>query len=93
MTVSLGLRYELQTNFHDWRDWAPRVAVAWAPTPKGAKPKTVVRAGFGMFYDRFALANTLTAQRYDGVVQHAFVVTNPDVFRVPTAGGAAQSPL
>jgi hypothetical protein len=45
-----------------------------------------------MFYDRFALANTLTAQRYDGVVQHAFVVTNPDVFRVPTAGGAAQSP-
>src|SRR5579862_1556741 len=92
VTVSLGLRYELQTNIHDWRDWAPRVAIAWAPTAKGARPKTVVRAGFGMFYDRFALANTLTAQRYDGVVQHAFVVTNPDFFPVPTAGAGTQSP-
>ena len=31
ITLSLGLRYETQTNIHDWRDFAPRVAVAWAP--------------------------------------------------------------
>ena len=30
-----------------------------------------------MFYDRFALANTLTAERYNGVVEQQYVVTNP----------------
>jgi hypothetical protein len=80
ITVSLGLRYEFQTNIHDRRDWAPRVALAWAPAAKGAKPNTVVRLGFGMFYDRFALANTLTAERYNGVVQQSYIVTNPSFF-------------
>jgi hypothetical protein len=95
VTLSLGLRYEAQTNMHDWRDWAPRIALAWAPAAKGAKPATVLRVGFGMFYDRFALANTLTAQRFNGVVQQQFVVTNPDFFgTAPVTGltGATQSP-
>ena len=30
-TLSYGLRYEAQTNLHDWHDLAPRVALAWAP--------------------------------------------------------------
>ncbi len=34
LTLSLGLRYEVQTNIHDWRDIAPRVALAWAPAPE-----------------------------------------------------------
>ena len=82
MTLSLGLRYETQSNIHDWRDWAPRIGLAWAPGGANAKakPKTVLRAGFGMFYDRFSLANTLLAQRYNGVVQQQFVVANPDFF-------------
>ncbi len=82
LTLSLGLRYETQTNIHDWRDLAPRVGVAWAPgTTKGnARPKTVLRAGFGTFYDRFSLSNTLTADRYNGVVQQQFVVTTPNFF-------------
>ena len=80
ITVSLGLRYEVQTNIHDRRDWAPRVALAWAPAAKGTKPNTVVRLGFGMFYDRFALGNTLTAERYNGIVQQSYIVTNPSFF-------------
>jgi len=82
LTVNLGLRYEAQNNIHDWRDFAPRLALAWAPgaTAKTSKVKTVVRAGFGVFYDRFALSNTLTALRYNGVVQQQYVVTNPDFF-------------
>ena len=84
LTFNLGLRYETQTNIHDWRDFAPRFALAWAPgaTAKTSKLKTVVRAGFGVFYDRFALANTLAAERYNGVVQQQYVVTNPDFFPV-----------
>ena len=30
VTLSLGLRYEVQNNIHDKGDWAPRVGVAWA---------------------------------------------------------------
>jgi Carboxypeptidase regulatory-like domain len=82
LTLSLGLRYETQTNIHDWRDVAPRIGVAWAPGAggKNSRPKTVIRAGFGIFYDRFTLSNTLTALRYNGVVQRQFVVANPDFF-------------
>jgi hypothetical protein len=82
LTLSVGLRYETQTNIHDWRDFAPRMAVAWAPGAgrQRARAKTVLRAGFGMFYDRFGLGNTLAARRYGGTVQQQYVVTNPDFF-------------
>jgi hypothetical protein len=88
VTLSLGLRYETQTDIHDWSDFAPRLGLAWAPAGGGANshPKTVVRAGFGMFYDRFALANTITAQRYNGIAQQQYVITNPEFFpNVPSA--------
>jgi hypothetical protein len=83
LTLSLGLRYENQTNIHDRKDVAPRVAFAWAPGAVGKKTaKTVIRGGVGMFYDRFGLANTLTAARYNGVVQQQYVVMNPDFYPV-----------
>jgi hypothetical protein len=86
LTLNLGLRYEIQSNIHDWRDIAPRAAFAWAPGSTGKKRgKTVLRAGFGVFYDRFSLGNTLAARRYNGVVQQQYVVTNPDFYpNLPT---------
>jgi len=86
LTLSYGLRYERQTNIGDWRDFAPRIGVAWAPGHTSGKsgPKNVIRAGFGIFYDRFALANTLMAEQY-GLVQQQYVVTNPDFYpQVPS---------
>jgi hypothetical protein len=90
VTLSIGIRYEAQTRIHDYADFAPRIGVAWAP---GGTKKTVVRGGFGMFYDRFALTNSLTAARYNGLVQQQFVVTNPDTYpNAPAIGaGAVQS--
>ena len=82
LTLNLGLRYENQTNIHDPGDVAPRIGIAWAPGShaNNARPKLVLRGGFGIFYDRFALANTIAAARYNGVVQQQYVVTDPDFF-------------
>ena len=81
LTLNLGLRYETQSNVHDYRDIAPRVAFAWAPGGgAGKRSKTVLRAGFGIFYDRFPLTDTLAAARYNGVVQQQYVVTDPDFY-------------
>jgi carboxypeptidase family protein len=89
LTLSLGLRYETQTNIHDWSDFAPRVGLAWAPGGKtNSRPKTVIRAGFGVFYDRFSLANTITSLLYNGIVQQQYILTNPNFF--PNVPSVAQ---
>ena len=94
LTLNLGLRYEWQTNLHDWRNVAPRFGLAWAPWggKAGASPKTIVRAGFGMFYQRFDVTDFLTAGRYNGVIQRQYVVTNPDFFpAIPSVSSLANS--
>ncbi len=64
-TLSLGMRWESQTNIPDKKDFAPRVGFAWSPDAKGGtgRAKTVIRGGWGMFYDRFAITNVLSAER------------------------------
>jgi hypothetical protein len=91
VTMDLGFRYETQSYIHDWRDFAPRVAISWAPGggASNSRAKTVVRAGFGIFYDRFPLSDIVTAERYNGIVQQQYVVGNPDFFFDPTIPSAA----
>jgi hypothetical protein len=81
LTLSYGLRYEAQNRIADHNDWAPRVSLAWAPGRGGSTPaKTVIRAGYGWFYDRFGSTYVLDAIRQNGVNQQQFVVKNPSFY-------------
>lgn len=92
LTVSYGLRYEVQTNIADRKDFAPRVAVAWAPGHPRDGRTTVLRAGAGIFYDRFALSDVLTARRFNGSEQLQYVVSSPVFFPSVPAVAALANP-
>jgi hypothetical protein len=77
-TISYGLRYEAQNWIGDHNDWAPRLSFAWAPGKGNGPSKTVIRAGYGWFFDRFSSTNILEAVRHNGVNQQQYVVKNPD---------------
>jgi len=67
ITVSYGLRFETQNGFSDKADFAPRLGVSWGVDGNAKKPpKTVLRAGFGMFYDRFSYNQILQQDRLGG---------------------------
>ena len=96
LTISYGVRYETQTNIHDYGDWAPRVGIAWGIGGTAAKPaKTVLRAGGGIFYDRISDSLTLQSDRFNGITQQSYFILNPDFFPVipsPASLASGQQP-
>ena len=84
LTLSGGLRWESQNHIADHDDWGPRVAFAYAVDGHKDKKqaKTVVRGGYGFFYDRFGLSNELSAERYSGGAntQQQINITAPTCF-------------
>jgi hypothetical protein len=79
MTISGGLRFETQDHIHDHADFAPRLGIAWG-LGKGKSTKTVLRAGFGVFYDRFSESYILNAERLNGINQQQYIVPSPNFF-------------
>lgn len=78
-TLNLGLRYETQTNVSSRLNFAPRVGFAWSPGAQAKNPaKTVVRGGFGVFYDRVGENLTLQASRSSGT-ELQYIVTDPTI--------------
>jgi hypothetical protein len=65
-TIDAGIRFDfehLPTQFkQDTNDFAPRVGVAYSPSPTWA-----LRAGFGIFFDRYLLAAVNRALERNGV--------------------------
>jgi len=74
-TLSAGLRFETQNAIHDHADWAPRLGLAWGIGGGKSAPKTVLRAGFGLFYDRFSQDLVLNADRLNGITQQQYAVS------------------
>jgi hypothetical protein len=78
LTLAAGLRYEGQSGIPDRADFAPRLAVAWAPGSRRARnPKTVIRAATGIFYDRFPANLLMNATLLNGITQRQYIVRNP----------------
>jgi len=81
LLLSLGVRYETQSNIDSHMNLAPRLGFAWSPGSKGpsGQARTVVRGGFGLFYDRFGEDLTLRAHRFNGTREDQYVVSDPAV--------------
>ena len=80
ITLSGGLRLETQTAISDHLDWAPRLAAACGLGHGKGAPKTVLRAGAGIFYDRFTEDLLLQARRLNGLNQIQCVYMSPTFF-------------
>jgi hypothetical protein len=89
-SLTMGLRYETQSNISSNLNFAPRLFFAWAPggtsvgsgpgaPASSSQPKMVIRGGMGVFYDRLGERATLLENRFNGSTQLDFRVFNPVV--------------
>jgi carboxypeptidase family protein len=94
LSVTYGLRFESQNQIHDHADFAPRIGIAWGLGGDGkSAPKTVLRGGFGIFYDRFGYNLVQQATLLNGVTQQKAVMENPQFFSTNPANWPSFSQL
>ena len=73
LSLVLGLRHEGQSNGNHFHNIAPRLAIAYAP----GSARTVIRAGFGIFYDRKPEVMEQQTLLYNGIQIQQIVIPNP----------------
>jgi hypothetical protein len=95
LTLSGGLRWETQNHTADHSDWAPRAAFAYALDGHKDKKqaKTVLRGGYGFFYDRFQTGNLMSLERFNnsGHSQTQISITNPTCFNATSLSSIGTS--
>jgi hypothetical protein len=85
LSVSMGVRQEIQTQVSDAWNLAPRAAFTWT-----ANRRTTVRGGYGIFYDWYDASLYEQTLRVDGVRQYDVIVENPSFPAI--AGGGTRLP-
>jgi len=73
LSLVLGLRHEGQSNGNRFHKIAPRLAIAYAP----GSARTVIRAGFGIFYDWQPEVMEQQTLLYNGIQIKQIVIPNP----------------
>ncbi len=85
LTLSPGVRYEVQSHVSDYNNVGPRIGLTWAPTANG---QTTLRASAGIFYDWLATSTYQQVLQVDGVHQQEVNIVDP-TFPNPGAVGVA----
>ncbi len=85
LSVSLGLRQELQTHVGDWWNLAPRAAFTW-DVGRGS-----VRGGWGVFYEWLDADVYEQTLRVDGTRQVEEIIVDPS-FPDPNLSGGVRLP-
>jgi hypothetical protein len=80
LSISPGLRYEVQTHLRDRGAIAPRFGFTWSPGTSGT---TSIRGSVGIFYEWFAANVYEQSLRIDGFRQRELSIANP---AYPNAG-------
>jgi hypothetical protein len=83
LTISYGVRQELQSNLGDKLNLAPRLGFVWSPQKSGA---VTFRGGVGIFYDWYGAQTFEQTLRVDGQQQRDLVVLHPG-YPNPFSGG------
>jgi hypothetical protein len=94
LTLDFGARYDFEQlpgGFHrDPNNVSPRVGIAWNPASR-----VVLRAGYGIFYDRYVLANLTRAVAKNGLQAFELVADGSAAATIFAAsgGGAPSAPI
>jgi len=83
LTLSYGVRHEVQNHVPGKFNLAPRFGFVWSPFKTGA---VTIRGGSGIFYDWFAAQTYEQTLRVDGQRQRDLVIANPG-YPNPFSGG------
>ena len=74
LSISMGLRYELQMRVQDMVNFAPRAGFTWSPLKSG---RMSVRGSFGVFYDWYPMGLYGQSLQTDGTRQREINIQNP----------------
>lgn len=83
LTMSLGVRQEMQSHLNDWFNVMPRFGFTWNPFGW----KTALRGGYGIFHDWYDTNLYDQTLRVNGITQSDLLILNPG-YPDPRAGAA-----
>jgi hypothetical protein len=78
LLISTGLRFEKQSNVGDLTNVGPRIGIAYN------FKNVVIRAGAGLYHDRYSTGMALDIDRFGNLHQYSLVVRQPNGIILPT---------